>query len=574
MKLIYLLIITVAAFFTAAAFRNSLHTTNSKTIAAAVAEKKKFAIGCSPEYIPAAGDDIPLLNGWGDYSWTISTRSDSAQIFFNQGINMYYAFHIIEARASFDKATKFDPDCAMAWWGKALAYGPNINDFEYLRPAEAFASAARATALKQLASPIEKALIDAIAVRYVADNKADQTALNVLYRDAMKKVFTKFNQDENVSVLYADALMLLHPWDLYHDYKPRPWTPEIVAVIEQALRINARQPGANHYYIHAVEASAKPLQALKSANLLAKAMPYVSHLTHMPSHIYIRSGNYAKGIDVNDQAVAGYNRYRKIFPAVEESSMLYDLHNVHMKLNCAQMAGNYQIAADASHDMQQKIPGFYLSLPGPLGYYIQYAHESLLFTWVRFGKWEQILNMPVVDSLHFTSILQHFARGVAFARTNNSKAAVAELTLMDRKMTEPSLKEPLPPFNSAFDGATIARHLLAGMIAEEKKDYHTAIAAFEKAVAAEDNLIYNEPRDWLLPARHYLGNAFVQAGKYPEALAVFNKDLLINPDNGWALTGVANCYRALKNKKALATAERRLTNAWVIKDVPIAAAVF
>ncbi len=575
MKFIYLILVAAAAFLTAAAFRSVIHPANSLTALEIVTAKKKFSIRCSPLYVPSADDEIPLLTGWGNYSWKISTTSDSAQIFFNQGINMYYAFHIIESRASFDKATRFDPNCAMAWWGKALAFGPNINDFEYNRPSEAFSSAAKSNELKNKGTAVEQSLIEAMAVRYSADTAANQSKLNVLYKDAMSKAFTKFKADENVSTLYADALMLLHPWDLYnHDFSPKAWTPEIVSVLQYSLSINPKQPGANHYLIHAVEASAKPQDALKSADFLASAMPYVSHLTHMPSHVYIRTGNYAKGITLNDDAVTGYNKYLGYFPPTAENSMLYDLHNVHMKLNCAQMAGNYKIAMAASVDVQQKIPGFYLSLPGSLGNYVQYVHQSPLFTQIRFGKWHDILNEPVVDSLTFTPVLQHFGRGIAFARMGNISSASKELELMTTKMKEPSLKEPLAPFNAAYDCAVIARCILEGVIAEEQKDFKTAISHFEKAVTAEDNLIYNEPRDWLLPARQYLGNALIESGNYTKAMTVFNADLVINPNNGWALTGMVTCYKALNNKPAAAAAQKRLNNAWLLRDIPVKTAVF
>lgn len=575
MKIIYLALITVAAWLTSVAFRAVIQSTHSKTTARIIAEKKKFALRCSPLYIPSPGDDMPLLTGWGNYGWKITTTSDSAQVYFNQGINMYYAFHIIEARASFDKATRFDPNCAMAWWGKALAFGPNINDFEYLRPSDAFPSAAKANSLKATATNVEQALIEAMMVRYVDDSTADQNKLNKLYRDAMARVYWKFKNVENVSTLYADALMLLHPWDLYnHDFTPKAWTPEIISVLKHSLRLNPKQPGAHHYFIHAVEASAKPGDALKSATFLSTAMPEVSHLTHMPSHIFIRTGFYNKGITVNDNALKGYGKYLQLFPAVEENSLLYDLHNVHMKLNCAQMAGNYKIALDASLDVQQKIPGFYLSLPGALGNYVQYVHQSPLFTLVRFGKWSAILKEQVSDSLTYTPVLQHFARGMAFAGTNQVSLAEKELEAMKQKMEEPSLKIALAPFNNTFDPATVAKHILEGTIATQQNNHTQAIIYFRKAVDSEDKLIYTEPRDWLLPARQYLGNAFIKAGKYNDAITVFNKDLFINPNNGWSLTGLAECYRELNNKTALAATNKRLKDAWLIKDLPIHSAVF
>jgi tetratricopeptide (TPR) repeat protein len=575
MKFLYLIMLTVAAFISAAAISTALQNTDTKKVAELMAEKKRFSLRCSPLYNPAEGENIPLLTGWGNYGWKITTSSDSAQLFFNQGINMYYAFHIIEARASFERATKLDPDCAMAWWGKALAFGPNINDFGYEAPSEAFPSAKKAIELKGNSTPVEKALIEAMAIRYTEDRTADQGNLNILYKEEMRKVLSAFNKDENVSVLYADALMLLHPWDLYdHDFQPKPWTPEIVSALNYSLSLNPEQPGANHYLIHAVEGSATPQDAMKNANFLASAMPNVSHLTHMPSHIYIRTGYYAEGIDVNNKAVKGYYNYLQKFPATEESSMLYELHNVHMKLNCAQMAGNYSAALEASIDLQNKIPGFYLSLPGALGNYIQYIHQSLTFTNIRFGKWDEILKERVTDSLAFSPVLQHFARGIAFARKNNLSASKAELELMKANINEPSLKEPLTPMNSTYDAAIIGRNILEGIVAENQKDNEAAIKAFEKAVVAEDNLIYNEPRDWLLPARQYLGNALINAGRYQDAVAVFQKDLEINPNNGWSLTGMVTCYQQLKNRSALQAAQKQLKAAWKIKDCEIVASVF
>lgn len=575
MKFRYMLLLTIAAYITVVAFRSALQQSGKKTFATAVAEKKKFSIRCSPTYIPNAGDDIPLLTGWGNYKWKVTTSSDSARIYFNQGINMYYAFHIIEARASFDKAARFDPNCAMAWWGKALALGPNINDFGYQRPSEAFPSAVKANALKANASPVEKALIEAIAIRYSADSATDQGKLNHLYRDAMKEAYIAFPNDENVATLYADALMLIHPWDLYnHDFSPKPWTPEIVEVLKHALKLNSKQPGANHYYIHAVEASAKPGDALPSAGFLASAMPDVSHLTHMPSHIYIRTGVYDKGITVNDQGVAGYNKYHNYFPPAEENIALYSLHNIHMKINCAQMAGNFKIAIDASKELQQEIPAFYLSIPGALGNYVQYLHRTDISTWVRFGKWKDILKDPVPDTLGFVAVLQHFARGMAFANTGNLTEARNELGIMRDKMKEPSLKEPFVPFNAVYDAALIAENVLAGTISENTGDMDNAVTFFKQAVINEDKLIYNEPRDWLLPARQYLGASLIKAGKYQQAADVFVKDLEINPSNGWSLTGLETCYKQLKNNAALAAVQKQLKAAWSINDVPVDAAVF
>lgn len=577
MKIFYIIILTLAAYGTAALINTALENddTTATVSVAKILEKKKFTIRCSPLYIPSAEDDIPLLPGWGNYSWKITTDSDSAQVYFNQGINMYYAFHIIEARASFDKATRFDPDCAMAWWGKALAFGPNINDFGYQQPSEAYPAARKAIELKTKTTNAERALIIAMATRYSSDSAADQLSLNINYRDAMKQVFDAFPQDENINTLYADALMLIHPWDLYdHEFNPKPWTPEIVATLKHAIKLNPKQPGANHLFIHAVEASAKPEDAMKNAEFLTTAMPEVAHLTHMPSHIYIRTGVYTKGIAVNNTAIEGFYKYETLFPPVEENVALYALHNIHMKLNCAQMAGNYQVANEASVSLQKQIPDFYLSIPGALGNYVQYLHQSPLLTWVRFGKWQEILSEPVSDSLAFTTVMQQFARGMAYAHTAKTIEAEKALEKMKKKMEEPTLKEVLAPFNDTYSVSLVANGILAGTIAQRKNELDNAIALFKQAVTTEDNLIYNEPRDWLLPARHYLGAALIKAGKYDEASAVFKKDLQINPNNGWALSGLVICFRQLKNTNALSAVRKQLSAAWVIKDQTIDAPVF
>ncbi|WP_170234067.1 tetratricopeptide repeat protein [Segetibacter aerophilus] len=571
-----ILLTVIAAFISAAAFKKAqLKEVDTPQTIQSILRQKAFSIRCSPLYIPTGEDMIPALSGWGNYSWKITTASDSAQFYFDQGINMYYAFHIIESRASFQKAIYFDSTCAMAWWGKALAFGPNINDFGYQRPSEAYSSAVKAKQLSSNCLQLEKDLIDAIAVRYSRDTATDQSKLNVFYRDEMAKVYKAHSSNVDVNALYADALMLLHPWDLYdHNYQPKKWTPELVQVIKQALTLNAKHPGANHYFIHAVEASSRPADALRSAELLSESMPSVSHITHMPSHIFIRTGYYNKGIQVNDKAVEGYAKYSASFAPTTENIALYSLHNLHMKLNCAQMAGNYKEAMDGSKELSKQIPAFYLTIPGALGNLVQYLDQSKLFTDVRFGKWDEILTTSIVDSLPYTGLLQQFARGVAFARKNKLSEARASLIALQLKMKNETLKEPLVPFNSAYSSAVIAEQLLMGIIAEEQHDYTTAITHFQLAVDAEDKLIYNEPRDWLLPSRQYLGNVLLKAKKYTMAEEVFKKDLSINPNNGWSLTGLKTVYTSTRNAAALASTNARLKNAWLIKDTEIKQAVF
>ncbi|WP_142529394.1 tetratricopeptide repeat protein [Pedobacter westerhofensis] len=521
--------------------------------------------------------DIPAMKGWGHFKWKISGASDSVQYYFNQGISFYYAFHSIEAIASFTKATRLDPENAMAWYGKALAMGPTINYSNgYVPPTGAYEAAVKSSQLSANCSPLEKELIKAIQHRYSADTTANVTALRKDYARAMEQVYLNHQNNADAITLYADALLLLHPWDLYdHDSQPKEWTPKIKSLLESAIKLSPKHPGANHYYIHSVEASAHPEVAVKSAHLLDTLMPSVSHITHMPSHIYIRTGDYQRGITVNNRAVAGYSQYLKSYAPVVNDAGLYELHNIHLKGNCAQMGGNYKISLESASAIQKQIvAGGYLAIKGGFGNYIQYAYSTPVLAYVRFGKWDEILALPQTDSLVYASALVHFARGMAYTNKHQLAQASNELKLLRDKMTDKSLKEPMDNFSNAFEASEVAELILSGTIAQEKKDFKTAVITFQKAVIAEDRLIYNEPRDWPLPARQYLGEALNKAGEQNKAVSVFNKDLSINPNNGWSLTGLTIAYQTMSNDQALNQARIRLKSAWKLKDTAINTPVF
>lgn len=523
------------------------------------------AFRCSPAYNPLEQpNNISPLSGWGNYKWAIKTSSDSAQYYFNQGISMYYAFHIIESRASFARVTELDPQCAMGWWALALSFGPNINDFGYSAPPDALSAARKAQSLSNAYTPREKALIYAINTRYSEDTSQSRENLNKAYAAAMKQAYKDLPQDADIATLYADALMLLHPWDLYdHDFKPKPWTPELVQVLENALRLNPNNPGANHYYIHAVEASANPGRALASADRLPALMPDVSHLVHMPSHIYIRTGYYKKGAALNEEAVKGYAKYLQVLPQVEENAALYNIHNLHMEAACNMMQGDFEKTKASVIKASHSVPDVYLSIPGPLGHFVQYVYSTPLFGMVRFGKWNDVLNAKVPDSLPYTNILYHFAKGMAYARTGQGQYANFELTALRVKMNEDeSLKEPFTPFNSAFNASRVAENILAGAVAEQAGDIKGAVEYFKMAVTLEDALIYNEPRDWLLPARQYLGSALLKAKKFAEAEVVYKKDLMINPVNGWSLTGLYQSQKGLKKTVEANKTLQQLQKVW------------
>lgn len=540
-----------------------------------IAQKKKAAISCVPERSRAmVADGIGVLPGSGKYHWKVS-GNDSAQLYFDQGINMFYSFHIIESLASFVKAQQFDPENAMLYWGEAMAYSPNINDVGYVQPEDAIKAVENAKRWSASRTPMEKALVDAVALRYSKDGKGDRQKMNEDYRDAMAKLAASFPKNADALALYADALMVMHPWDLYHgDQSPKPWTPQLVSVLEKGLAISKEHPGINHYYIHAVEGSAIPSRANGSADRLAGLVPGASHMVHMPSHIYIRTGEYAKGVDVNVKAIQGYESYKKIYPKVTGADFLYLFHNSHLMAACAIMNGNYGVAARSAQDCEEQVPLDYHHMEGPLAEFMQYVTATPIFAKVRYGKWEELLKEKAIDtSSHYLVILHAFGRGFALARTGKIAEAEQELALIRRIMdSDAKLKERA--FNTAYDGADVAWHMLAGAVAEAKGELPKAEEMFRKAATLEENMVYNEPKDWILPPLPYLGNVLLKEKKYGEAEKVFRKDLAYNPNNCWALKGLHLAQVGKGNKTEASATATALNKSIKSSDVELKAPVF
>ncbi len=540
--------------------------------------KKQNNISCSPNLSLLNLDDnpIPLLKGWGNYRMKVTVKNDSANIYFQQGINMYYSFHIIEALASFDKAVKFDEKFAMGWWGKALAYGPNINDLGYSASPEALESIKKAETWCAPCTPLEQAMIAAMKSRYSADTTQSREHLNEVYADAMKEVYVKFPNSADAAALYADALMVQHPWDLYdRHYQPKAWTPEIVTVLEKLIKRFPNNPGANHYYIHAVEGSTQPEKALAVANKLGAMMPGVSHLVHMPSHIYIRSGNYNKGVEVNKSAIAGYTNYLSKYAPVNGAAFLYLLHNQHMECACAMMDGQYANSIKYSKEMSKNIDSTLLDAGGFFGVMGQYLDMTATFAKVRFGKWDEILNEPAVaDTRVFASIMEHFARGIALARKQQAAAAEKELLAIQNAKSNDQLKESPPAFNPGIAAVSVAEKILAGAIAEAKNELPKAKGFYKEATDIEEGMLYNEPRDWQLPARHYLGNVLLKTKQYAAAEKVYKEDLLVNPNNAWSLAGLLQALQKQGKKTETATIQQQLKKATARADVKIENSVF
>ncbi|HEY6505162.1 MAG TPA: hypothetical protein VIZ28_14395, partial [Chitinophagaceae bacterium] len=422
MKQKFLLLAGLALLAALSAFTIHQNRKVSNPVANFIDYKKKNLIGCSPDW-ELLKDwieevNIPPIPGAGSYTWKISTKSDSAQFYFNQGINMYYSFHIIEAMASFKKAAKFDPRCAMLYWAQALTYGPNINDLGYAASYDAYLAAGRAIESCGNCTEKEELLIRAQRSRYTGDSAENRKELNQVYADQMKEVYNAFPGDADVAALYADALMLQHPWDLWKiDGTPKPWTPLIREVLEKLLVKTPNHPGANHYYIHVMEPSPYAAKALPSADRLGKLTPGLSHTVHMPSHIYLRTGKYDKGTVVNENAVNSYKKTIPLYAPVTGADFLYIIHNIHMQTNNAMLAGRSAYSVTSAVETVNSIPKDYLSIPGALGNYIQYIYSTPVLVDIRFGRWNELLNRPKPDASQlYSNVLYHFGRGMALAQ--------------------------------------------------------------------------------------------------------------------------------------------------------------
>ncbi|HSQ00103.1 MAG TPA: hypothetical protein VL049_23000, partial [Candidatus Dormibacteraeota bacterium] len=496
-----------------------------------------------------------------------------AQAYFDQGLRLIYAFNHDEAVRAFAEAARRDPTCAMAYWGEALAMGPNINlPLDPERAATAYAALREAERLAPQASAEEQAYIAALAKRYGADPDADRVALDRAYADAMGALVAAYPDDPDASVLYAEALMDLHPWDLWTlDGQPRVETPVILATLEGVMAKTPNHPGANHYYIHAVEASPHPERALASAERLHGLVPGAGHLVHMPAHIYMRTGRYAEASDANARAAAVDEAYIAAQHPEGVYPMMYYPHNLHFFWASATMEGRsaeairaaQAVAAHVSLEMAHEMP------------MVEYYMPTPYFALVRFGRWQEMLAEPAPPAdLQYDTAMWHYGRGIAEAATGRYPDATADLAAIK------ALADQIPADRIVGDNqrAGALLHLaslsLGGEIAARQGDCETAIGKLEESVSVQDGLPYMEPPPWYMPQRQALGATLLGCGRAYAAEQLFREDLRRNPNNGWSLLGLAQSLRAEGDQKGAAQAEAQFRAAWQRADVQLATAKF
>jgi tetratricopeptide (TPR) repeat protein len=532
-----------------------------------------------------------LFEGLGQYHRPIATSNPDAQRYFDQGLTLVYGFNHEEAIRSFEEAARLDPAAPMPHWGIALALGENINSpVDPERAARAYAAVQKARELAKAtaaaagtagtpgaagttgttppadAAAVEAAYIEALAVRYSQDPKADPKPLAIAYSEKMKALAAAYPDDLDAATLYAESLMDLKPWQLYSlDGTPSEVTPEVVAVLEGVLVKAPDHPGANHYYIHAVEASNQPERALPSAARLEKLVPAAGHLVHMPAHIYARTGDYKAAADRNAVAAEADRAYIKATGVSEAFyPLMYYTHNLMFLTQASAMAGRYADALASAKQTVEHVGPAVKAMP-----MVEALTVEPLLVYVRFGKWDEILAAPQPDPSHTIATVQwRYARACAFAGKGDAASGEAEVKALVEARAKVT-KDQMIGLNPAPMVLEIAQFVATGRVAEAKRNFAGAIGAFTQAVTKQDLLAYDEPPDFHYPVRESLGGLWLRANEPGEAEAAFRKDLTKNRRNGRSLYGL---WQALMMQKKTAEAEMvrlQYEAAWKDADVQL-----
>ncbi len=516
---------------------------------------------------------VPLVSGLGNANHPIRTTSPEAQKFFNQGMDYLFAFNHDEARRSFQKAADLDPKAPMPLWGVALAVGPNYNDIDigHARELQAYTAITKAKQLAATGPSIEADYVEALATRYALETNHDLKVQSDRYAKAMASLVANHPDDLDAATLYAESLMDLHPWQLWTaEGKPAPNTQveTIVATLQSVLLRNPNHVGANHFLIHAVEASADPSLALPSAKRLETLTPAAGHLVHMPAHIYQRVGDFNGSAIANRRAIVADDAYiksQRLTGVVNMYDTMYLVHNIHFLASSCSMEGNAACATQAATRLVNHVtPGV------PMSPQSEWYLPTRPWVMVRFRQWDTILKTPL-PSADFRALtaMFHYARASAYTALNKPEQTQAERRLLvDAIHALPT--DAIPDFNnSAKSVLELALTVLDARIAESKSDLPAAIALWQKAVTSLDTFAYNEPADWYYPVRESLGGAYLRNHQATEAEAVFRRDLQQNPGNGRSLFGLWQSLLQQKKDSDAALVKTQFETAWKNSDTPL-----
>ena len=526
-----------------------------------------------PGYDQAAAPGMPLaprLQNLGVHTFKVTTSSDRAQLFINQGLNLAYGFNHAEAGRAFAEAARLDPTCAMAYWGQALVLGPNINaPMNADDEPKALALVRKAMELTTSATPREQAYIEALVHRYTGKAE-DRPAADRAFAQAMRKMVDDHPDDLDARTIYAESLMDLRPWNYWsRDGQPYDETREVQKSLEYVIAKHPNHPGALHYWVHLWEPTDTPERAEAEADRLLTLMPGAGHVVHMPAHIYMRVGRHADVVKSNQMAVLADEDYIAQCRAQGLYPLSYYPHNIHFIWMGATAGGQRKLALDAARKLAAAIPDEALRTVPILQGFLVVPYWAM----VRFGEWDAILadKGPRHDT-PFTRGAWRYARAMALTAKGRLAAAGAELVRLRRLVKDPSLKSTVT-FSTNTGNAIlrIAPEVVAGEIAARRKNWDVALLHLERAVRYEDALIYQEPSDWHAPVRQNLGAVLLAAGRPDEAEAVFWQDLRNNPGTGWALFGLMQALKAQGKTDEATVIEQRFRAAWKDADITLTA---
>jgi tetratricopeptide (TPR) repeat protein len=548
------------------------------TVTGSFAQEQKSAPGHvhykeSPQTSQASptGAVAPRLQKLGTHVFPVSTKNKQAQLFMNQGLNLSYAFNHAEAGRAYREAARLDPNLAIAYWGEALALGPNINaPMDPASEPKALEAIQKAVSLKANASPREQALIDALTNRY-SGRAEDRKARDRAYADAMRKVHLQFPDDDDISMLYVESVMDLRPWGYWtKDGTPYERTTEVVALTEKVIAHNQQHPGALHLYIHLMEAySADKAEA--AADRLLTLMPAAGHMVHMPAHIYQRVGRYADAAKSNVMAIAADEDYISQCRAQGLYPMAYYPHNLHFLWFASTAEGKSKVAIEAARKAASRVDDDTLKAVPLLAGFRVVPYYAL----TRFGKFDEMLAEPEPPATSaFLHGMWQYARGTAFLGKGQINEAEQELAKVTEALKDKSLDHPLFSPNTGLNVMSIAQEVLAGNIDAAKKNYDNAVAHIERAVRLEDALVYTEPAEFHYPPRQALGAVLLEAGRPAEAETVYWEDLRRNKESGWSLFGLMQALKAQGKNDDAALIEARFKKAWAQADVTLTSSRF
>ena len=510
-----------------------------------------------------------MSTGFGTVHHPVKTSNPEAQRAFEHGMALDYGFNHNQAEKCFQRAAELDPNMAMAYWGIALVLGTNYNlPVDAEREKQAYDAIQKALALSTKGLANERAYIEALAKRYTDTPDPDYEQLEMEYHDSMRTLYQRYPADLDAATLFAESGMNLHPWKLWNrDGVPAPGTEEIVAVLKSVLQRDPHHLGANHFYIHAVEASSHPEAALPSARRLAALAPESGHLVHMPAHIFIRTGDHESSEKTNVAAARADEAYFKIAHPQGIYPMMYYTHNLHFIAVENAFMGRYAGAMDGAKRVQANVAPHVKEMSA-----LDFFNTMPIQIMVRFHRWDEIMALPQPDaSLPLSSGAWHFARAMACANGGKLDQAGTELAAL-HELTPEMAKVSMDPqgLHNAETIPRIMENFVEARIASAGHETDAAIENLREAVSLEDSLDYNEPPDWLYPMREPLGAALLQAGKPAEAERVFREDLKKNARNPRSMFGLAESLKAQGKTAEAQTEEQQFKIAWRNADTKLA----